>query len=392
MLYLNRLFIFVFFTWQISLTAQETTYYGVSAGSGGTQNAHIGYKAGENGGSEGNYNTYIGWKSGALASTNNGYNTFVGNAAGKDNIGSYNTFLGYRSGENSNSSLNSYFGFQCGAETVVGENNCYYGAYAGRNSNGNNLNPIANNCKNNCFFGMSSGYNNVGNGNSFYGYNSGANNTTGEGNCFLGHDAGTSNTNGSGNTFLGNRVGHTSTGSGNIFIGSHAGFYAQGNSNLFIGNGAAMFNNNLSNILYIENSNAVVPLIYGDFSTDQVGINTNCVLSGYALGVKGKIITEEVKVQLTDAGTGCWPDYVFQPSYQLPTLAEVETHIKEKGHLPEVPSSEEIKENGGYELGDMDRILLKKVEELTLYILEQNKELIKQNEKIRQLEKIIHKQ
>lgn len=73
-----------------------------------------------------------------------------------------------------------------------------------------------------------------------------------------------------------------------------------------------------------------------------------------------------------------WPDYVFEKDYQLPTLAEVRTHITEKGHLPGIPSRKEVLEQGS-DLGEMNRILLEKVEELTLYLLEQE-------EKMQQLE------
>ena len=83
----------------------------------------------------------------------------------------------------------------------------------------------------------------------------------------------------------------------------------------------------------------------------------------------------------------------------MATLAEVEIYVRDNGHLNEVPSSEEIKKNGGHELGEMDKLLLKKVEELTLYLIEQNREMknqneiiIKQNENIQTQNKIISKQ
>ncbi|HRB72612.1 MAG TPA: hypothetical protein PK776_12270, partial [Flavobacterium sp.] len=69
-----------------------------------------------------------------------------------------------------------------------------------------------------------------------------------------------------------------------------------------------------------------------------------------------------------------WADYVFESDYNLPTLQQVEKHIKEKGHLKDIPSAKEVEENG-IELGEMNKLLLQKVEELTLYIIEMNKEL-----------------
>lgn len=98
------------------------------------------------------------------------------------------------------------------------------------------------------------------------------------------------------------------------------------------------------------------------------------------LAVKGTIHAQEVKVDLNVPG----PDYVFEPTYNLKPLAEVETYIKENKHLPEVPSAKEMKKNG-VQLGEMNVLLLKKVEELTLYSIEQNKKLNEQQELIQGL-------
>lgn len=113
------------------------------------------------------------------------------------------------------------------------------------------------------------------------------------------------------------------------------------------------------------------------FSHD-VRIGTLDGATGYVLSVDGKIIGEEVKVQLDQN----WPDYVFDSDYQLPSLKEVKQHINEKGHLPGVPSAAEVDENNGFHLGEMNRVLLEKVEELTLYILQQE-------ERIEELERIV---
>jgi hypothetical protein len=106
------------------------------------------------------------------------------------------------------------------------------------------------------------------------------------------------------------------------------------------------------------------------FNSGDVGIGTSTIPSGYKLAVDGKIIAEEIKVKIS----GDWPDYVFTKNYKLPSLEEVEKHIKEKGHLINVPSALEVETNG-LELGEMNRILLEKIEELTLYILEQEKRI-----------------
>ena len=104
-------------------------------------------------------------------------------------------------------------------------------------------------------------------------------------------------------------------------------------------------------------------------STGNVGIGTTDT-KGFKLGVNGKIAATEVKVALYNN----WPDYVFYDDYKLPSLTEVENHIKEKGHLENIPSATEVAENGIL-LGDMNAKLLQKIEELTLYTIAQEKEI-----------------
>jgi hypothetical protein len=106
---------------------------------------------------------------------------------------------------------------------------------------------------------------------------------------------------------------------------------------------------------------------YKSIMQDRVGIGTNTPDS--ALTVNGTIHSKEVKVDLLD-----WPDYVFKKEYDLPTLEEVETHIKEKGYLKNIPSEEEVLKSG-VNLGDMNAKLLQKIEELTLYMIDLNKKV-----------------
>jgi hypothetical protein len=100
-----------------------------------------------------------------------------------------------------------------------------------------------------------------------------------------------------------------------------------------------------------------------------VGIGTTNP-QGYKLAVKGKMITEEVVVKLH----GSWPDYVFEEGYALKPLAEVGSFIDVNGHLPEVPTAQQVAEDG-VSLGEMNALLLKKIEELMLYTLQQQKEI-----------------
>ncbi|MNY50657.1 hypothetical protein D3C86_1861760 [compost metagenome] len=102
---------------------------------------------------------------------------------------------------------------------------------------------------------------------------------------------------------------------------------------------------------------------------------------GYKLAVAGNMIAEQVTVKLK----GNWPDYVFAPTFNLPSLQETEQHIKEKGHLPGIPSAEEVK-NNGVDLGEMNAKLLQKIEELTLHLIELKKENESLNTRVNQLE------
>ena len=103
----------------------------------------------------------------------------------------------------------------------------------------------------------------------------------------------------------------------------------------------------------------------------KVGIGTTDT-KGFELGVNGKIAANEVKV----ATYSNWPDFVFKNNHNIPTLTEVENHIKENGHLIDIPSAKEVEKNGFF-LGEMDAKLLQKIEELTLYTIEQEKKIEK---------------
>ncbi|MEQ9404080.1 MAG: tail fiber protein [Cyclobacteriaceae bacterium] len=104
------------------------------------------------------------------------------------------------------------------------------------------------------------------------------------------------------------------------------------------------------------------------FVKGNVGIGTNT--ADEKLTVKGKIHAEEVRVDLSVPG----PDYVFADNYELTTLEELEKFIQSNKHLPEVPTAKEMEANG-VELGEMNMLLLKKIEELTLHIIRMDKEL-----------------
>ena len=124
--------------------------------------------------------------------------------------------------------------------------------------------------------------------------------------------------------------------------------------------------NTNSRFAFYAGDNTEVMRIQGNGS---VGIGTSNP-QGYKLAVAGNMIAEEVVVKLQ----GNWPDYVFKPEYHLPSLSEVESFIQAHSHLPNVPSEKDIQENG-IKQGEMDAVLLRKIEELTLYMIEQQKEI-----------------
>jgi len=128
--------------------------------------------------------------------------------------------------------------------------------------------------------------------------------------------------------------------------------------------------------------------IYSDkilFSNSKIGIGTGTSILNDALTVNGNILTKGIKVNPESV-----PDYVFKSEYKLRPLSEVESFIKVNSHLPEVPSEAEVKKNG-LELGEMSTTLLKKIEELTLYMIEIKKENESLKAEIRNIKNKINK-
>jgi hypothetical protein len=97
------------------------------------------------------------------------------------------------------------------------------------------------------------------------------------------------------------------------------------------------------------------------------------------LSVNGNVRAKEIKVESAN-----WPDYVFKTGYKLQSLDETKAYITKNGHLSEIPSEKEIALNG-LSLGEMNKLLVKKIEELTLYLIEKNEQLRIQDAKIENL-------
>lgn len=102
----------------------------------------------------------------------------------------------------------------------------------------------------------------------------------------------------------------------------------------------------------------------------QVCIGTTASANGYLVSIGGKVIAEEVRVQLKSA----WPDYVFSKNYKLRSLKDVARYISTNNHLPNVPAAADV-ERSGIALGEMQSKMMEKIEELTLYVIELKKEI-----------------
>lgn len=114
-------------------------------------------------------------------------------------------------------------------------------------------------------------------------------------------------------------------------------------------------------------SKGIVTMGLGDAQINQI---TAAPTNDYQLYVGKGIRTEKVKVD----AQGAWPDYVFEKEYALRPLSEVENFIAANNHLPDVPSAADIQKNG-IDMAEMDATLLRKIEELTLYILQQQQQI-----------------
>lgn len=261
------------------------------------------------------------------------------------------------------------------------------------------------------FFGYLAGYSNipvaatgsyntaVGNrallSNTTGGYNMGMgglslqNNTAGDYNMGVGVNALNGNTLGSYNVGVGAAALYKNNGtlaasSNNVAIGAYSAYNKVGKGNIYIGTNAGWSETTSApvtedNTLYIHNDRKDTPLVYGNFSAKYLAIGevaiadrAAAVTGGYRLLVKGGMMTEKIKVAV--AGSPDWADYVFDPSYKLMSLDKVEFFIKENKHLPNVPSADDMVKNG-LDVTKTSAKLLEKIEELTLYMIEINKEI-----------------
>ena len=268
----------------------------------------------------------------------------------------------------------------------------------------------------NTFMGSQAGQSNTtGSYNTYFGYKAGSPNTTGSHNTFVGYEAGKLNTDGNDNVFIGFNAGQGSQrGRRNLLIGPNAGFDGiDGSDNTLLGANAIGVGVGLSNATAIGanarvmNSNA---LVLGNNVNVGIGTSTpqnRLELTAGADGrsglrltnmtansparqdVAGKFLTVDGKGDVTLAGRlsatamhvqptseSQWADYVFAPTYKLPSLQAVEQFIQQNRHLPDMPSAQEMVKEG-VNLTSLLATLVKKNEELTLHLIEQQKRIEK---------------
>lgn len=291
-------------------------------------------------------------------------------------------------------------GYQAGSASATPTYNTFYGATAGKLTTGISNTLIGN------FYSSSTQGLSTGASNTLVGHNAGGLITTGSRNTSFGHNAG-GYLNNSDNTCigyqtmgyntsftksvaLGNEAGCYTVGTDNLYLGYRAGYFTKGSNNILIGAGAGT-SQTISNKLFIDNSATTTPLIWGDFAMDQLKLNGKVGIgfenltvfpttagavdvSNYKLFVAGGILADEMRIKLRGPLNSLWADYVFLKEYKLKTIFEVEKYIKQNGHLENVPSAEDVKKNG-LNLSEIARIQQEKIEELTLYMIEQAKKI-----------------
>jgi len=156
------------------------------------------------------------------------------------------------------------------------------------------------------------------------------------------------------------------------------------------GSGLSPWTRSGNHLSYTEGTVTTAQLNAGAESDQDIGLsvkNASTNQDVFRVYGNGHILGKKLELPLSN-----WYDEVFEPDYELRSLQELEEFIGENKHLPEIPSEQEVLKHG-VDVGEMEGLLLKKIEELTLYIIEQNKqlqaqneELAAQNERIEQLE------
>ena len=369
----------------------HNTRYGTDAfpGNTGHNNSAFGHGALNSNAWPGGGNTAVGAYSLTLNSSGSS-NTAVGdNAMGKNIDGSHNTAIGYRTlfwnsigiyntatGEealynNTSGQNNSAYGIKALYYNTTGFDNCAYGVESMR-SNSVGFNNAA--------FGTESLRNSsAGLNNSAFGTRALMSNSRGQDNTAVGMNALYGNTLGNYNIAIGsNALYNNDGGNYNTVVGAGSGRNIKyGDGNTIIGSNVTGLDEKLTRTIILADGYGTQRLLIDSDGKTRIG--ESLTMPGtYRLYVKDGILTEKVVIAV--ANSAQWADYVFAADYKLMPLTEVAQFVMKNNHLPNVPSANEIVESG-INLGQMDAKLLEKIEELTLYLIEQqqkNEALLKE--------------
>lgn len=358
-------------------TGSNNSFYGFNSGlvnTAGNNNSFFGFNSGA-ANVTGQNNAFFGTSAG-LVSTGNG-NTFLGDSAGSFlTSGTENVFVGTLTGNGTlfTGSGNTFLGGNCGGS---GSNNTILGNLAGFNTTGSN----------NVYIGKFSG-----SGTSFVNLSNqlviDSESTSPNDNPLIHGDFATNKLIFNGDvTIKGNNV----LDSGLVLSGLAIIDPELSNGNYYLGVDnfgkvilEALPVNQISNI-YTENGSLAgdrtVTMAGNNLVFDTAATNSKIYIGttptipatgGYKLFVEGGILTEKVRIALES--TANWADYVFAKDYKLAPLSEVEKYYTANKHLPNIPSSQELVSNG-MDLAEMQAKQMEKIEELTLYIVDQNKQI-----------------
>ncbi|WP_332367698.1 hypothetical protein [Spirosoma telluris] len=360
----------------------------------GSINTFVGFESGVY--NKGSNNTFIGSDAGAsnqplyYTGDATGYNnSFVGNNAGYYNQTGYgNSFLGANAGKrNASGNYNVFVGFESGGtgeevpfrapNSIYGIKNTLVGSYSGYDLLGgsSNVGIGANILFKNQFgnynvaIGDSAGYNTTASNNIYIGKKAGFYNTTGSNNIIIGPNSGTAITDGTDNII----IGYNSQAEDGLHNASAIG----SNSRVTVSN--ALILGNQANV-GIGTSAPSTRLEVVSETTDASGLRLSNLTSNspaalstdqfLTVNEKGDVV--KARYQLRISSPSEWSDKVFSPGYQLQPLTEVKKYIDANQHLPGIPSADQVAKEG-VDLVKMNAKLLEKVEELTLYQIEQQK-------------------
>jgi hypothetical protein len=294
-----------------------------------------------------------------------GGSSTVSFAAGNNVLGSatssssYNVALGFQvMNSNTTGSTNLAIGFGTLNHNTTGSANIAIGMYALGIGNVTGSNSIA--------IGPQTLRASTGNQNLAVGIYAGQSLSTGNNNIFFGVLSGSSVTTGNNNLLIGHSASNPDPG------------ITTGSNNTIIGSYLTGFTPSMSNHIILGDGSGHQRLVIDDRGNTGIGTNN----PDAKLTVAGTVHASAVLVDQTVQAT---PDYVFDKDYDLSSLKDVKNYIDKNHHLPEIPSAAQVAKDG-INLGEMNMKLLKKIEELTLYLLEKDKQLGDQAKRLDKLE------